>query len=174
MYSKQRICFISASLLWILLTLSALCSENSYSSNLSQIRTLYRAKKFSQAHKLALQLLQLQEKSEGKDSPALIETLNLVIASACAQDRCKDTTPWLVRQLELRKKNLGENHPHVAVSLCLLGENAESKGNWLKAEQYYQSALELRKKIEPALVEATGRNLDRVNRKRAKEKGQKQ
>jgi hypothetical protein len=114
---------------------------------------------------MSQKLLKRQEISEGKDSPYLIETLNLVIASACAGKKCADTTPWLLQLLELRKKVLGPDHPHVAVTLAMLGENAEIKGEFAKAKQYFEKALAIRVKVEPALVEPTRKNLVRIESK---------
>ncbi|MCW5823036.1 MAG: tetratricopeptide repeat protein [Cyanobacteria bacterium TGS_CYA1] len=116
---------------------------------------------------MALKLLKKQEERLGKDNPELIEILNLVIASACAGKKCADTTPWLLQLLELRKKVLGPKHPHVAVSLAMLGENAEMKGDLKKARQYYEKALLIRTEVEPSLVQATKRNLVRVDKKLA-------
>jgi tetratricopeptide (TPR) repeat protein len=164
-YSKQRLSFISASLIVFLSTSVALAQAQKYSSAVHRIRQEYQTKHFDKANEMAQRLLKRQEASEGKDSPYLIETLNLVIASACAGKKCADTTPWLQQLLELRAKVLGPDHPHVAVTLAMLGENAEMKGELAKAKQYYKQALAIRIKVEPALVEPTRKNLVRIENK---------
>lgn len=150
-------------MLWSAITAPAQVQK--YSCEVDQIRQEYQSKNFGKANELAKRLLRHQEAVEGKDSQYLIETLNLVIASACAGKKCADTTPWLQQLLDLRKKLLGPDHPHVAVTLAMLGENAEMKGELAKAKQYYKKALEIRIKVEPALVEPTRKNLVRIENK---------
>ncbi|MBP7862515.1 tetratricopeptide repeat protein [bacterium] len=165
MHSKQRLSFISASLIVLLSVSTVLAQGNKYSTTIDSIRREYQTRHFDKANQMARRLLKRQEMKEGKDSPYLIETLNLVIASACAGKKCSDTTPWLLRLLELRKKVLGPDHPHVAVTLAMLGENAEMKGELLKAKQYFEEALAIRTKVERALVEPTRKNLVRIESK---------
>lgn len=164
---RQRLSFISA-ILSTFLSANPVFAKNIHDlTPIQSIRREYQVKHFDKANEMALKLLKKQEKQLGKDSPELIETLNLVIASACAGKKCADTTPWLLQMLELRKKVLGPEHPHVAVTLAMLGENAEMKGDLKKARQYYEKALLLRTKVEPSLVEATKRNLVRIDMKMA-------
>ncbi len=125
----------------------------------------YRKKEFVQAGIAAREALRLERSCCEPQSEKLLESLNLVIASACALDRCADTQPWLVEQLEIRKLRLGADHPHVAVSLCLIGELLEKKGQWKEAEAKYLEALDIRRKSEPALVAQTEKNLLRVREK---------
>lgn len=163
-HQRQRLSFISAILTTLLCADSALSHKNELTAT-QNIRREYQSKNFDKANEMALKLLKEQEIENGKDSPKLIETLNLVIASACAGKKCADTTPWLLQLLELRKKVLGPQHPHVAVTLAMLGENAELKGDLKKARQYYEKALLIRTKVEPSLVDATKQNLVRIDKK---------
>ncbi len=144
---------------------AALAQGDKYSATIHSIRREYQTRHFDKANEMAQKLLKRQVISEGKDSPYLIETLNLVIASACAGKKCADTTPWLLQLLELRKKVLGPDHSHVAVTLAMLGENAEMKGELAKSKQYFEKALAIRVKVEPALVEPTRKNLVRIESK---------
>ena len=144
---------------------AVLAQGQKYSLPINSIRQEYQIKHFDKANEMAKKLLRRQEASEGKNSPYLIETLNLVIASACAGNKCADTTPCLLRLLELRKKVLGPDHPHVAVTLAMLGENAEMKGDLAKAKHYFEKALAIRVKVEPALVEPTRKNIVRIESK---------
>lgn len=125
----------------------------------------YRKKNFVEAGNAAREALRLERSCCEPQSEKLLESLNLVIASACALDRCADTQPWLVEQLEIRKLRLGALHPHVAVSLCLIGEVLEKKGQFKQAEAKYAEALEIRRKSEPELVAQTEKNLLRVREK---------
>lgn len=130
------------------------------------IRILYKQKKFKESQARASELLSFQEKTLGKDSRELIDTLNLVIAAACAEDRCADTEPLLQRQLKLRQEYLGEKHEHVAASYGQLAEIEEKKGHFDKAERLYNKALEIRQEVAPQLVESTQKNLVRLKLKR--------
>lgn len=166
-HQRQRLSFISA-ILSTFLSANPVCANKNHDlTPIQSIRREYQTKHFDKAHEMALKLLKKQEERLGKDNPELIEILNLVIASACAGKKCADTTPWLLQLLELRKKVLGPKHPHVAVSLAMLGENAEMKGDLKKARRYYEKALLIRTEVEPSLVQATKRNLVRVDKKLA-------
>jgi len=125
-------------------------------------KLFYRQKKFVDAQREAKEALRLERNCCEPGSERLLDSLNLVIASACAQDRCADTGPYLEEQLQIRREHLGKEHPHVAVSLCLLGELAEKKQQWKEAEARYIEALAIRKKAEPQLVAQTEKNLTRV------------
>lgn len=166
-HQRQRLSFISAILSTYLYASPVFADKPHTLSPVQNIRKEYQTRHFDKANEMALKLLKQQEISLGKNSPELIETLNLVIASACAGKKCRDTTPWLLQLLELRKKILGPEHPHVAVSLAMLGENAEMKGDLKKARLYYEKALLIRQKVEPSLVEPTKRNLERIDKKLA-------
>lgn len=131
-------------------------------------RLYYKDKDLANAEKAAKWALLLEKVNFGEDSEESIETLNIAIAAACAQDRCADTTPLLEQQLLIRRKHLGNDHPHVAVSLSLLGEAAEKKGDFKLALKYFEDALSIRKKKEPQLVALTEKNLERIRQKQAK------
>ena len=51
------------------------------------------------------------------------------------------------KQLDTRRRLLGEDHPDVAVSLAALGELVRLQGDWVGAFDLYTRALELRRKI---------------------------
>ncbi|MBX9666818.1 MAG: tetratricopeptide repeat protein [Candidatus Obscuribacterales bacterium] len=125
----------------------------------------YRKKEFVESGDAAREALRLERSCCEPQSEKLLDSLNLCIASACALDRCADTQPWLEEQLEIRKLRLGAQHPHVAVSLCLIGEILEKKRRWKEAEAKYLEALAIRRKAEPALVAQTEKNLLRVREK---------
>jgi len=122
----------------------------------------YGKKQFVESLAAAKEALRLERNCCEPGSDKLLDSLNRVIAATCAQDRCADTAPYLQEQLEIRQKRLGPNHPHVAVSLCLLAEVDEKKGKWKEAETKYLQALEIRKKVEPQLLSQTEKNLVRV------------
>ncbi|MGD9681858.1 MAG: tetratricopeptide repeat protein [Candidatus Obscuribacterales bacterium] len=136
---------------------------------LARSRVAYRKGDFAQSRNRALDALSIQEKSQGKESKDQIDTIDLIVSAACADDRCADTEPYLERQLALRKKFLGEDHPHVASSLCLLGELAEKKNQLEEAEKYYSEALAIREKSAKELVESTRKNLVRLHLKKLDE-----
>lgn len=125
-------------------------------------KLLYRQKQFARAQTDAKEVLRLQRNCCEPGSEGLLDALNLVIASACAQDRCADTSAYLKEQLDIRRAHLGKEHPHVAVSLCLLGELAEKQQHWQEAAKLYGEALDIRKRSEPGLVASTERILSRV------------
>lgn len=133
---------------------------------LLRVRILYKGKKFKEAQGAAADLLKLQERYLGSDSRELIETLNLGIASACAEDRCADTRPMILRQLTLKEKYLGKDHEHVASSLAQLAELEEQAGNFDEAEKLFKRVLAIRTKSAPELVESTRKNLVRLELKR--------
>lgn len=122
----------------------------------------YRKQQFAQSLTAAKEALRLERACCEPGSEQLLDSLNRVISATCAQDRCADTEPYLLEQLDIRRKKLGANHPHVAVSLCLLAEVDEKKGRFKEAETKYLEALEIRKKVEPYLVSQTQKNLTRV------------
>lgn len=134
-------------------------------------RLNYRRKDFVKAQADAAQALRLERQCCDPKSERLLDSLNMNIAAACAQDRCADTGPLLLEQLEIRREKLGPIHPHVAVSLCLLGELAEKKGQWKEAERRYVEALAIRKRSEPGLVQLTEKNLTRVRAQLEKKSG---
>ena len=131
-------------------------------------RVLYKMKRFKEAEKTAQRLLKIQESRLGADSFELIETLNLIIAASCAEDRCADTEPLILRQLALREKHLGNEHEHVAASLGMLAELKEKKGELKEAEKLYRKALQIRRKSSPHLVESSEKNILRIELKRLK------
>lgn len=137
---------------------------------LLRVRILYKGKKFKEAQVAAKDLLELQERYLGSDSRELIETLNLAIASACAEDRCADTRPMILRQLALKEKYLGKEHEHVAASLAQLAELEEQAGNFGEAEKLFKRVLAIRTKSAPELVESTRKNLVRLELKRMQRK----
>lgn len=51
--------------------------------------------------------------------------------------------PWLKQCLEVTKKRLGEEHPHVATSLNNLAELYDSQGRYTEAEPLYLQALDI-------------------------------
>lgn len=136
---------------------------------LARSRVAYRKGDFAQSRSRALEALSIQEKSHGKESQDQIETINLIVSAACADDRCADTEPYVKRQLALRRKYLGADHPHVASSLCLLGELAEKKNQLEEAEKYFSEALAIREKTARELVEGTRKNLVRLHLKKLDE-----
>lgn len=136
---------------------------------LARSRVAYRKGDFAQSRSRALEALSIQEKSQGKESKDEIETINLIVSAACADDRCADTQPYIERQLALRRRFLGADHPHVASSLCLLGELAEKKNQLEEAEKYFSEALAIREKSAKELVEGTRKNLVRLHLKKLDE-----
>ena len=158
---------------------AALLAANSGGKNNEQLipiykesaKLFYRKKDFVNSQVAAHEALRMERDCCDSKSEKLLDSLNLCIAAACAQDRCADTGPLLLEQLEIRRQHLGPNHPHVAVSLCLLGELAEKKGQWKEAENRYIEALAIRKKSEPGLVTRTEENLTRVRSHLARKSG---
>ncbi|MEH1824147.1 MAG: tetratricopeptide repeat protein [Nostoc sp.] len=55
--------------------------------------------------------------------------------------------PWLEQCLEVTKKRLGEEHPHVALSLNNLATLYDSQGRYSEAEPLYIQALALTRKL---------------------------
>ncbi|MBZ0189145.1 MAG: hypothetical protein K8F91_23070, partial [Candidatus Obscuribacterales bacterium] len=79
---------------------------------LQESRAKYKMKDFQASQESALKALCLQEKNLGQDAEELIETFNLIVSAACADDHCVDTEPYIKRQLDLRRRYLGSEHPH--------------------------------------------------------------
>ncbi|MBX9692170.1 MAG: tetratricopeptide repeat protein, partial [Cyanobacteria bacterium] len=125
----------------------------------------YQQKNYDQASLAAQRILDIQKKVLGPNDSQLIDTYNQLIAALCVGGKCEDTEPLLKEQLEVRSKSLGPEHPHVAVSLCLLGESAEKKKDYERALKYYENALTIRRKTDPMLVRQTEKNVLRVHQK---------
>ncbi|MDB9444940.1 tetratricopeptide repeat protein [Anabaena sp. CS-542/02] len=64
-----------------------------------------------------------------------------------SQGRYDQAEPLYLQALELRKRLLGDNHPHVATSLNNLALLYSSQGRYDQAEPLYLQALELRKRL---------------------------
>ncbi len=125
----------------------------------------YREKNFDLASQTAQRSLEIQKKAKSPNDSQLIETYNQLIAALCVGGKCSDIAPLLQEQLEVRRRSLGADHPHVAVSLSLLGENAEKKRDYEKALKYYEEALAIRKKTDPSLIAQSEKNVLRVHQK---------
>ncbi len=79
-----------------------------------------------------------------KDLPSSLNNLALLYDS---QGRYDQAEPLFLQALELRKRLLGEDHPHVAQSLNNLAFLYYSQGLYDQAEPLFLQALELRKRL---------------------------
>jgi hypothetical protein len=72
-----------------------------------------------------------------------ILTASVTIASALSKNHSFGKTFWFtdLQSLDIRKRQLGNDHPHVATSLNNLAGLYDSQENYLKAENLAQQAL---------------------------------
>ncbi|WP_080601761.1 tetratricopeptide repeat protein, partial [Microcystis aeruginosa] len=64
-----------------------------------------------------------------------------------SQGRYPEAEPLYLEALDLTKRLLGDNHPHVATSLNNLAGLYESQGRYPEAEPLYLEALDLYKRL---------------------------
>ena len=58
-----------------------------------------------------------------------------------SQGQYNDAEPLYLQSLDIRKRQLGNDHPHVATSLNNLALLYESQGKYLESENLAQQAL---------------------------------
>ena len=94
-------------------------------------------------YKLSLEILEFQSRFKD-DYFNCLEKLGDLYSE---MGEYKSAEPFLKKELELKKKVLGEQHPDYAMSLNNLGDLYSKMGNYKAAEQYYKQSLEIRKKV---------------------------
>ena len=94
-------------------------------------------------YKLSLEILEFQSRFKD-DYFNCLEKLGDLYSE---MGEFKSAEPFLKKELELKKKVLGEQHPDYAMSLNNLGDLYSKMGNYKAAEQYYKQSLEIRKKV---------------------------
>jgi tetratricopeptide (TPR) repeat protein len=121
--------------------------------------------KLEEARQLYLTILQAQERLQGSDSTALIPALNNVVRVTCVGGECTATLPYLKQLLEIRTKAFGPGHRDVLMTLGLIGETYEKKGDYGEALTYFQKKVSIGKRIfgpEDPFVLASSMNSGRV------------
>ena len=111
-----------------------------------EMKKLYQAGKYTEAIPLALQLLEIREKTFGPEhlNTALIIN-NLANFYSDSGDYAK-AEPLYQRALKIREKVLGPDDPKTANSLNDLAVLYDSMGDYAKAEPLYQRSLKIREK----------------------------
>ncbi|HEY9679643.1 MAG TPA: tetratricopeptide repeat protein [Drouetiella sp.] len=124
--------------------------------------------KFDDARPYFLNVLKIEEKKNGPDSPKLLTPLNNVVRATCAGGACYDTIPYLQRMLSIRRKT-DPNSSDIPINLLLIGEAYEKKEKFEPALDYFRQAVLAENKRSPhsPMSQALERNIDRVQHKLA-------
>jgi CHAT domain-containing protein/Tfp pilus assembly protein PilF len=107
---------------------------------------LYNAGKYEEALPYAKQVLEIIEKTLGKNHPSTAQSLNNLALLYYETGRYSEAEPLLKRALEIKEKALGKEHPDTAISLNSLALLYDKTGRYSKAEPLYKRALEIHEK----------------------------
>ena len=133
--------------LWMAPGLAAKAEEASKADALSrQVIELYEAGKYQEAIPVALQLLELCEKTSGPEHPLTATSLNNLAELYKMMGDYAKAEPCYNRALAIFEKALGPKHPSTATSLKNLAELYKTTGDYAKAEPLYQRALAISEK----------------------------
>ena len=103
--------------------------------------------KYKEAEGMHRQVLELAEKSLGKEHPFTLASMNGLAVLLGSQGKYKESEGMQRQTLELREKVLGREHPDMLVSMNDLAEVLRGQGNYEEAEWMHQQTLELREKV---------------------------
>jgi tetratricopeptide (TPR) repeat protein len=83
---------------------------------------------------------------ENKENIEFTGSLNGLALLYDSQGRYNDAEPLLLQSLDIRKRQLGNDHPHVAQSLNNLAQLYYSQGQYNDAEPLYLQSLDIKKR----------------------------
>lgn len=133
---------------------------------LSQLGATYFAeRKFKESQKSWQESLEIAQQAEKPDETKEEAAINGVIAASCAQGMCTDNEALMKRLLELRRKNLGNEHPFTLISMNLLAELYDHKKNYAAAKPLYVQVYDITKKNSSEDLPAAMVNLARIERR---------
>ena len=117
---------------------------NLYSERVQSGKSADRERELALAQKYLNQAIVLQTQFQQQD--ALANSLNNLAELYRSQGRYKDAEPLYLQSLEIRKRQLGNDHPDVASSLNNLAGLYRSQGRYNDAEPLYLQSLDIRKR----------------------------
>ena len=112
---------------------------NLYSERVQSGKSADRERELALAQKYLNQAIVLQTQFQQQD--ALANSLNNLAMLYESQGRYNDAEPLYLQSLDIRKRQLGNDHPDVASSLNNLAVLYESQGKYLEAEDLAKQAL---------------------------------
>lgn len=117
--------------------------------------------KYQPAYTEMMESLEYRSKVLGNDHPSVAQSLTgLAMISTLIGNGLK-AVDGLVKALSIEKQSFGtEMHRQIAGTVFNLGNNAESRGNYVEAERFYLKASELRENLVPLYGGEMGFNLD--------------
>jgi tetratricopeptide (TPR) repeat protein len=143
------------------ITQSRFGSNHPYvAASLSNLAVLHQDQgRYSEAEPLLKQALEILKRLLGADYPQmatnmtnwvtlyLAVSLNNLATLYLAQNRAREVEPVVVQALEILKRFLGSEHPHIATSLNTLAFIYQAQGRYSEAETLLLQALELSKRL---------------------------
>ncbi len=103
----------------------------------------HQAGRSTQARKLFIEAMDIQERLLGPEHPDLSFTLNGLGLVELDQGRYEASEEMLQRALAIRREALGPEHPMVAWILNGLGDLSIEKARWEQAAEFYRDAREI-------------------------------
>ncbi|MTJ37502.1 tetratricopeptide repeat protein [Dolichospermum sp. UHCC 0406] len=116
---------------------------NLYAARVKSGKSADRERELALAQKYLNQAIVLQTQFQQQD--ALANSLNNLAGLYESQGRYNDAEPLYLQSLDIRKHQLGDDHPFVASSLNNLAGLYESQGRYNDAEPLYLQSLDIRK-----------------------------
>lgn len=104
-------------------------------------RALSKAGKFEQALPYFLMALELGERRNGTDSPAIVPMLDSLADLYAAQTQYRDAEPLYERSLEIQERALARYQAGIARTLNNLGSIYEATGRTPEARELYERVL---------------------------------
>ena len=117
---------------------------NLYSERVQSGKSADRERELALAQKYLNQAIVLQTQFQQQD--ALANSLNNLAVLYEYQGRYNDAEPLYLQSLDIRKRQLGNDHPDVATILNNLALLYESQGRYNDAEPLYLQSLDIRKR----------------------------
>ncbi|WP_290599505.1 tetratricopeptide repeat protein [Anabaena sp. AL93] len=117
---------------------------NLYSERVQSGKSADRERELALAQKYLNQAIVLQTQFQQQD--ALANTLNKLALLYYSQGRYNDAEPLYLQSLDILKRQLGDDHPHVATSLNNLAALYKAQGRYNDAEPLYLQSLDIRKR----------------------------
>jgi hypothetical protein len=117
---------------------------NLYAERVKSGKSADRERELALAQKYLNQAIVLQTQFQQQD--ALANSLNNLAVLYEYQGRYNDAEPLYLQSLDIRKHQLGDDHPDVATSLNNLAGLYESQGRYNDAEPLYLQSLDISKR----------------------------
>jgi len=117
---------------------------NLYSKRVQSGKSADRERELALAEQYFNRAIVLQTQFQQQD--ALANTLNNLALLYYSQGSYNDAEPLYLQSLDIRKHQLGDDHPFVATSLNNLAGLYESQGRYNDAEPLYLQSLDIRKR----------------------------